>query len=48
MRKAYAAPTLVAKGEVVEATQYGPIGIDDPFIPRTGMGAAPGNVGYQL
>jgi hypothetical protein len=48
MRKAYAAPVLVAKGEVVEATQYGPVGVHDPFIPLTGMGSAPGNVGYQL
>lgn len=48
MRKVYAAPTLVAKGEVVEATQNGLPGIDDLFIPHSGMGAAPGNVGYQL
>jgi hypothetical protein len=48
MWKAYAAPALVAKGEIVEATQFGKSGVDDPFIPRSGMGAAPGNVGYQL
>jgi hypothetical protein len=48
MRKVYAAPTLVTKGEVVQATQHGPLGVHDPFNPLAGMGAAPGNVGYQL
>jgi hypothetical protein len=48
MRKAYEAPTLTPKGEVVGATGFGTSGTGDPFIARTGMGSAPGNVGYHL
>jgi hypothetical protein len=48
MRKVYAVPTLVVKGEVVEATQVGRSGDGDLIVANTGMGAAPGNVGFQL
>jgi hypothetical protein len=48
MRKTYAAPALIAKGEVVEATRSGRFGFGDPILPQTGMKEAPGNVGYQL
>jgi hypothetical protein len=48
MQKLYAAPTLVTKGEIVAATRAGKSGDGDLIVPETGMGAAPGNVGYQL
>ena len=48
MLKVYAAPLLEAKGEVVGATRANKNGGGDPIVSGTGMGEAPGSVGYQL
>ena len=48
MRKAYSAPTLVVKGEVVGVTQVNKSGDGDMIFPETGLGTAAGNVGFQL
>jgi hypothetical protein len=46
--KTYTAPALTAKGNVIDLTQAGRLGSDDPIVHNTGLGAAPGNVGFQL
>jgi hypothetical protein len=46
--KTYTAPALTAKGIVIDLTQAGRFGSDDTIVPKTGLGAAPGNVGFQL
>ena len=48
VRKAYSAPTLVVKGEVVGVTQVNKSGDGDMIFPETGLGTAAGNVGFQL
>jgi hypothetical protein len=46
--KTYTAPALTAKGSVIDLTQVGRSGSDDTIVHNTGLGAAPGNVGFQL
>jgi hypothetical protein len=46
--KTYTAPALAAKGNVVDLTQINKSGSDDTFVANTGLGFAPGNVGFLL
>jgi hypothetical protein len=46
--KTYTAPFLTVKGNVIDLTQVGRSGSDDTIVHNTGLGSAPGNVGFQL